>query len=83
MEITGIEKVRTVTQVIKKEAIAPAKIEDTLSISSEAQKKAEWVEKLKQMPEIRADKLAGVVSKDPLHHPAILTDLARKLQSLL
>jgi len=81
MEITGIDKIHTVQKAIKKEGIQAAKIEDTLSISTEAQKRADWVEKLKQMPDIRPEKVASIVSKDPLFHPTILSEIAKKIGS--
>jgi hypothetical protein len=81
MEISSIDKIRTLNKAIKKEGVQAARIEDTLSISTEGQKKAEWVEMLKKMPDMRADKVNSIVSKDPLAQPAILAEIARKIRS--
>jgi hypothetical protein len=62
MEISGIDKVQTIKKVEIQEGVQPAHIEDTVIISSESKKKAEWVEMLKQMPDIRDDKIAAALA---------------------
>lgn len=81
MEISCIDKMTTAQKVIKKEAVQTAKIEDRVTISPEAKKRAEWVEALKKMPDIRAEKLEGLEPLDPLLHPDILSAIAEKIYS--
>lgn len=83
MEVNCIDKMRTVQKVVKKEAVQAAHIEDRLTISQEAQKKAEWVETLKNMPDIRADKIEGLNALDPLFHPEVLSAIAEKIQTTI
>lgn len=66
MEITGIDTIQTVKTVGPKEAIQAARVEDTVTISTDAKKRAEWVEMLKQMPDVRPEKIAAALA-----HPAI------------
>jgi|GEM_PF-3293769 Anti-sigma-28 factor, FlgM len=75
MEIAGVNSVHSVKQVIRGEAVQTACIEDTVAISSEAQKKAEWVEKLKQMPDIRPEKIAQALVAPPVS----ASELAHKM----
>ena len=57
MEILGVERTQTLQRVSKKEIVPEVRLADTLTISNESQKRAEWVEKLKQMPDIRPEKI--------------------------
>jgi hypothetical protein len=83
MDVSAVEKIQTVNKTVSQEAVQTAKLEDTLSISSDVQKKAEWVEMLKQMPDIRQEKIAAALSSDAFsQHAKILTDVARKIQVL-
>lgn len=62
MEITGIDTIQTVKTIGSKEAIQAARVEDTVTISTDAKKRAEWVEMLKQMPDVRSEKVAAVLT---------------------
>lgn len=77
MEISGIEKVQSLKKLVPKEGIQAARVEDTLTISTEAQKKAEWVEMLKKMPDIRPEKIEAALSLTIT--PAILRATAQKM----
>lgn len=58
MEITEIQKAHAVKSVqAKTEVKSVAQIVDGISISSEAHKMARWVEMLKEMPDVRLDKI--------------------------
>lgn len=58
MEITEIQKAHAVKSVqAKTEVKSVTQIVDGVSISSEAHKMARWVEMLKEMPDIRTDKV--------------------------
>ena len=82
MELSEIDKVQTVKKIHKKEATASAKIEDTLSISSEAQKKADWVDKIKKLPDIRPEKIEAALGREEgLLQSTILAEVALKIQS--
>lgn len=66
MEISEIQKAHSVGQIQKKEAIASTKLADRLSISSEAEKKAQWVEMLKEMPDcVRSEKIEAAQHASP------------------
>lgn len=73
MEITGVDRIQTLHKTHSKEGIAATRLEDTLTISADAQKKAEWVEKLKNMPDIRPEKIASP------HSNKVLSIVAHKI----
>ena len=71
MEITGIDTIQTLKTVGSKEAIPAARIEDTVTISADAKKRAEWVDMLKQMPDVRPEKVVlshSLISSAELAH---------------
>jgi len=58
MEISEIQKAKSVGKLQRKEGMQlTGKVEDRLSISSESEKKALWVEMLKEMPDVRPEKI--------------------------
>lgn len=66
MEISGIDKIQGVKKLGQKEGIKAVPIEDTVTThSSEVQKKEQWVGMLKEMPEIRPEKIAAALSSKP------------------
>lgn len=65
MEITGIDKIQTIKKAGESQEIQKADLEDTISISSEAKKRSEWVEMLKQMPDIRQEKIEPLTVNPP------------------
>ena len=66
MEISEIHKTKSVGKLQKSESIAPAKrVEDRLTISSESEKRAAWVEMLKEMPDVRPEKIAAALKSSP------------------
>ncbi len=66
MEISEIQKSKSVGKLQKNEGVRQqAKIEDRLSISSESAKRAEWVEMLKEMPDIRPEKIEAAFKSEP------------------
>ncbi len=80
MEVTGIDKVQTLGKIVRKEAIAAARIEDKLTISAESQKRAEWVEMLKSMPDVRPERIDAALRSDAWLNPAkVLADVAHHL----
>jgi hypothetical protein len=59
MEITGLGSVQTLQKISNKESVQGAdQMQDRIAISAEAQKRAEWVEALKEMPDLRSEKIA-------------------------
>ncbi|MCC5831553.1 MAG: hypothetical protein JJU12_00720 [Chlamydiales bacterium] len=56
-EISEIQKTKALGQIHKKEGVGRPQVVDTLSISSESEKKAIWVEMLKEMPDLRPEKI--------------------------
>lgn len=66
MEITGLDTIQTVKKVGHKEAVQEARVEDTVAISAEAKKRAEWVDMLKQMPDVRPEKIAAALAHPPI-----------------
>jgi len=80
MEVDSINKIQTANKITKKTPVQSAKIEDTLSISIEAQKKAEWVKLLQQMPDMRPEKIEGALSSDIFSCPAkVFAEIARQI----
>lgn len=65
MEITGIDKIQTIRKSGENQEIQKTDLEDTISISSEVKKRSEWVEMLKQMPDIRQEKIEPLTVKPP------------------
>ncbi len=65
MEVSEIQKAKSASQVQKKEGISQSKPVDGLSISSESGKKAEWVSMLKEMPDMRPEKMEGALKSSP------------------
>ncbi len=61
MEITGIDTLQSVRKLGSKEGVQATRLEDSVAISGEAKKRAEWVEMLKQMPDIRSEKVESAV----------------------
>ncbi len=55
MDVSEVAKVSSLKKARQTGASAP--IQDRLSISSESEKRAQWVEELKRMPDVRVDKL--------------------------
>lgn len=78
MEIAKIDKVQTVGKVAQKEGVQAARVEDSLTISSESKKKAEWVEMLKAMPDIRPDKIESTLANAPISKN-IIAAIAQKI----
>ncbi|MFC2049144.1 flagellar biosynthesis anti-sigma factor FlgM [Chlamydiota bacterium] len=66
MEINGITTIQTLNKASPKEGVQAARIEDKVTISSDAKKRAEWVEILKQMPDVRPEKIVAALS-----HPTV------------
>lgn len=63
MEVQGIDKTQSVKKLGKGEAVSQSvRVEDSLSISAEAHKRAEWVEALKAMPDVRIDAIETALS---------------------
>lgn len=56
-EISEIQKAKALGNIHKKEGIGRAQAADRLSISPESEKKAMWVEMLKEMPDVRPEKI--------------------------
>lgn len=80
MEISGIDRVHTVNKLGTSEKVTASTIvSDTLSISSDAQKKAEWVEMLKSMPDVRPEKIQAALSNHSYLQPEVLAEVARQL----
>jgi hypothetical protein len=80
MDIAGIDKVQRLHKVATQGSVHAAKLEtDSLSISSEAQKKAGWVEQLKQMPDIRPEIEALPASHWHSYSETIFAEVARKI----
>jgi len=65
MEISEIQKAKSIGQLQKKEGIQQTKVVDRLSISSESEKKAIWVEMLKEMPDVRPEKVEAALNSSP------------------
>jgi hypothetical protein len=63
MEIYGIDSIQSVKTTALQEAVHAPHIEDTVIISTEAQKRAEWVDILKQMPDVRHENMAAALSR--------------------
>jgi len=63
MNISSIDQIQTVKKVCKSQ-VSQMQSEplDVCSISSESKKKAEWVEMLKSMPDIREEKIIAASS---------------------
>jgi hypothetical protein len=80
MDIAGIDKLQRLHKVANKGSVQQAaQLEDSLSISSEAQKKEGWVENLKQMSDMRPEKIKAALSS---HYPEnLFAEVARKIQS--
>lgn len=74
MEVSEIQKTGSVGQLQRKEGIQKTEIKDHLSISSEAEKKAAWVEMLKEMPSVRPEKIESALHTSPTSY-----ELAQKL----
>jgi hypothetical protein len=82
MEITGLDTIHTVQKLAPKEALKEAlhtaPIKDPLDISSDARKKADWVEKLKLMAPIRPERIEAALAKEHTS-PEILATVAQRL----
>lgn len=65
MEIAEIQKTKVAGQIQKNDGVSRAQVVDRLSISTESEKKAEWVEMLKEMPDIRPEKIERAIEADP------------------
>ena len=78
MEIVGVDKIQTVKKVGLKEGVQATRIEDSVGISSESKKRADWVEMLKQMPDIRLEKIDAALATDA-HSTAILSHVAAQI----
>jgi len=75
MEISEIQKVKSVGQLKKKEGVEhTSTIKDSRSTSSECIKKAEWVKMLKEMPDVRPEKVTDAIHASPTSH-----ELAQKI----
>jgi hypothetical protein len=61
MEISEIQKAKSVSQLRQKEGVQQTKVVDHLSISFESEKKAIWVEMLKEMPDLRPEKVEAAL----------------------
>lgn len=65
MEIAEIQKTKAAGQIQKNDGVFRAQVVDRLSISTESEKKAEWVEMLKEMPDIHPEKIEGAIEANP------------------
>lgn len=66
MDISAIGTTKSVGKTTKARALNQmAEIKDRLSISSEAEKKGMWVEMVKEMPDVRPEKIAAALSSNP------------------
>lgn len=63
MEIHGIDTIQSVKTIAIKEAVHAPHVEDTVVISTEVQKRAEWVDMLKQMPDVRNENMSVALSR--------------------
>jgi hypothetical protein len=57
MEITSVDTICSIKKNTLKECVQAPCLEDKLTISSEAKKRAEWLEMVKAMPDIRPDRI--------------------------
>ena len=68
MEILASDRMERIKRLKNKESI---QTEDTLPISVEAKKRAAWVEMLKQMPDMRMEKINRAATCDSSSFPVI------------
>jgi hypothetical protein len=66
MEITRIDTTHTIKKVVPKELVPTTHVEDSISISTDAKKHAEWVEMVRDMPNIRPEKIAAALLRLPI-----------------
>jgi hypothetical protein len=64
-EISEIQKTTSLGAIHKKEGIGRSQPVDRLSISSQSEKKAMWVEMLKEMPDIRPERIEESLRSTP------------------
>lgn len=82
MEINGIDQIQSLKMIGKSNISSSISIEDTLSISAESQKKAEWVEITKAMPDLRTEKIEAYLQNPPIEDsPKIIMAIANKVFS--
>lgn len=76
MEISGIDKLQSLKKVTPKEGVQhAARVDDTVAISSESKKRAQWVEMVKNMPDVRAEKIQAAL----MHTSPSPAELAQKM----
>jgi hypothetical protein len=70
MEISGITQVHGIRKIESKESVQTVRMEaDTVAISPEAKKKAEWVNiLLHEMPDIRPEKIEAALKIGAVPH---------------
>ncbi len=57
MEVNVVDTVAVIKKCSPKERVERACVEDRLHISSEAVKRKEWLERVKEMPDLRTKKI--------------------------
>lgn len=65
MEISEVGGAKAVGALQKKEGVRQIAPQDHLSISPESEKRAAWVEMLKEMPDIRPEKMEVAMQASP------------------
>ncbi|MCH9627414.1 MAG: hypothetical protein K0U10_06655 [Gammaproteobacteria bacterium] len=65
MEISEIRGAKAIGALKKKEGVQQTAPQDRLSISPESEKRAAWVEILKEMPDVRPEKIEVALQSSP------------------
>ena len=65
MVVSEVQDTKAIGKVQKKEGIHTTRVEDRLSISSESAKRAEWVQMLNEMPDVRPEKIEAALTANP------------------